>query len=130
MTLDHIDIVLPWPDTMLFPNRRRGSFRKFQPYIEAARRSGFHCARLALGRNTIRLGARNHVRLLFGMPDRRNRDLDGCVGAIKHYLDGIAQALGVDDRVFRPVLLDDCLDREKTGFVLVQIRAGDSKEAA
>lgn len=87
MTLDHIDIVLPWPDTMLFPNRRRGSFRKFQPYIEAARRSGFHCARLALGRNTIRLGARNHVRLLFGMPDRRNRDLDGCVGAIKQDAD-------------------------------------------
>ena len=43
------------------------------------------------------------------------------LGAIKHGLDGIARALGVDDSIFRPVLLDDCLDAKKEGFVMVEI---------
>jgi len=127
MTLDHLHIRLDWPNPLLFPNRRRGSFRKFQPAIESARREGFYAAKQALGCNTIHLGERNHVHILFAMPDRRNRDSDGLHGAIKHHLDGIAKALGVDDRVFRPVTINDCLDAERKGFVLVQICANETR---
>ncbi|OZI57650.1 hypothetical protein [Bordetella genomosp. 4] len=125
MTLDHLTIMLPWPDSLLFPNRRRGNFRKFQPAIESARHSGFYAAKEALGRNQITLGARNHVNLIFGYPNRIKRDLDGCIGAVKHYLDGIARALGVDDQIFRPLFVDDCLDAEKRGFVRIDIFSGD-----
>ena len=44
--------------------------------------------------------------LLFNAPDKRNRDLDGCLSACKAALDGIAQAIGVDDRYFRPITID------------------------
>lgn len=130
MILDHLHIRLNWPDPLLFPNRRRGSFRKFQPAIKAARQEGFYAAKEALGRNTIRLGPRNQVRIMFAMPDRINRDSDGMHGAIKPHLDGIAKALGVDDKVFRPVTIDDCLDQERKGFVLVEITAAETIQEA
>lgn len=121
MNLDRLTITLPWPDKMLFPNARRGSFRKFQPFIESARNIGFYAAKEALGRNAVLISGRTPVKLMFAMPDKRNRDSDGLHGAVKHHLDGIAKALGVDDKVFRPVLIDDCLDTHKRGFVIVEI---------
>ncbi|MEZ2742657.1 hypothetical protein ACBP93_08500 [Paenalcaligenes hominis] len=62
--------------------------------------------------------------IVFFMPDRRRRDVDGMHGAIKHHLDGIAQALGVDDSIFRPVVIDVDLDPAKKGFVLVEVGSG------
>lgn len=121
MIVDRLTITLPWPDSMLFPNRRRGSFRKFQPFIEAARSAGYYAAMEALGRNSMSVSARTPVKITFAMPDKRNRDWDGMAGSIKHHMDGIAKALGVDDRVFRPVSIDDCLDTKKRGFVVVEI---------
>lgn len=123
MILDRLTIILPWPDPMLFPNARRGSFRKFQPFIEAARDIGYYAAKEALGRNVMLLRGRTPVKLTFAMPDKRNRDSDGLHGAVKHHLDGIAKALGVDDKLFRPVTIDDKLDIERHGFVLVEIGA-------
>lgn len=121
MTLDHITIMLPWPHPMLFPNDRRGSYHRFQPHIEAARHTGFYAAKQALGANAVSLSDRSPVKITFAKPNRIRRDLDGMLGAIKHGLDGIARALGVDDSIFRPVLLDDCLDAKKEGFVMIEI---------
>lgn len=42
------------------------------------------------------------LRVTFYPPDRRHRDDDGMIGAFKHYRDGIADGLGIDDRHFRP----------------------------
>jgi len=123
MQLDRLTIILPWPDPMLFPNRRRGSFRKFQPFIAAAREIGYYAAKKALGRNVMPLQGRTPIKLMFVMPDKRNRDSDGLHGSVKHHMDGIAKALGVDDRLFRPVTIDDRLDAERKGFVLVEIGA-------
>jgi crossover junction endodeoxyribonuclease RusA len=36
----------------------------------------------------------------------RHRDLDNCLAAAKPQIDGIADALGVNDRRFRPILVD------------------------
>ncbi len=38
-----------------------------------------------------------HLDITFYPPDRRKRDLDNMLGAIKYGLDGIAKASGVDD---------------------------------
>lgn len=121
MQLDRLTIMLPWPDKMLFPNNRRGSFRKFQPFIAAAREIGYYTTREALGRDSIVLAARTPLRITFGFPNRIRRDMDGLYGACKHFQDGIAKALDVDDSIFRPVVIDDCLDTEKRGFVKVEI---------
>jgi hypothetical protein len=41
------------------------------------------------------------VDLTFIEPDRRPRDIDNLLASCKGLLDGIADALGVDDRCFR-----------------------------
>lgn len=60
--------------------------------------------------------------ITFIAPDNRRRDLDGCHGAIKHYLDGVALALGIDDSQFRPVRLDYQVGA-KPGKVVVRVTA-------
>lgn len=41
------------------------------------------------------------ISYLFLPPDRRARDDDNLIRAMKPYRDGIAEALGVDDKIFR-----------------------------
>ena len=41
----------------------------------------------------------------FVMPDKRLRDTDNCLAAAKAGLDGMADALGVNDRQFQPVII-------------------------
>lgn len=122
MTLDHITIVLPWPDSSLMPNRKNGRhWGNTQSAKVRARQDGYLAAVQARGAHTFIGPERIRAKWTFVAPDRRRRDLDGLYGACKHYQDGIAQALGIDDSVFRPVVLDDCLDRDKRGFIVVEI---------
>jgi crossover junction endodeoxyribonuclease RusA len=100
-------IVLPWPDKRLFPNFKRANhWRKYRDAERDARALGWGLtnealswedrARIAQGDDKIAFQVR------FYPPDRRYRDDDGMIGALKNYRDGVADALGVDDRRFRP----------------------------
>ena len=60
---------------------------------------------------------RAHVR--FFPPDNRNRDEDGMVSSVKSQLDGIADALGVNDGRFR--LSHEVEGVTKGGRVIVEI---------
>lgn len=88
---------------------------------QKARTAGLTLTKTALGTHKIDLSEKEPLRITFYAPDRRRRDVDGMHGAIKHHLDGIAQALGVDDSIFRPVVIDVDLDPAKKGFVLVEV---------
>lgn len=122
MILDSLTIILPWPNPLLFPNAKGGRhWTTFQAQKARARKDGFCATKEALGTNTLILAERTPVRATFVFPDRRNRDIEGCIGAIKHHVDGIAKALGVDDKLFRPWVLDDALDSYGRGFVKVEI---------
>lgn len=99
-------IVLPWPDKRLSPNACIHWRAKVGPR-QAARiaagwaavsAQGFHDvrARLSADDSTI------PVVVTFYPPDARHRDDDNMIGALKSYRDGIADALGVNDRRFRP----------------------------
>ena len=46
------------------------------------------------------------MKITFFTPDARKRDLDNLLAAMKPALDGMAQAIGVDDALFRPLLID------------------------
>lgn len=41
------------------------------------------------------------VNLIFHPPDKHSRDLDNCLAAFKSGLDGIADALGINDKRFQ-----------------------------
>ncbi|MCZ4331083.1 hypothetical protein [Castellaniella denitrificans] len=120
--LDHITIVLPWPDSRLMPNRKNGRhWAGTQAAKARARMDGAMSAKQAVGRNTVCLPEQIPVKITFAAPDRIRRDLDNLHAAMKASLDGIAKALGVDDSRFVPVTLDRVLDAKKEGFVMIEI---------
>lgn len=91
-------IVLPWPDRRLSPNARI-HWRALAPVKKAAKETAYILTKQARARVEPGLIP---MRVTFNAPDRRLRDDDNCIGAFKYYRDGIALALGVDDRAFRP----------------------------
>ena len=122
MKQDRIRIVLPWPDSRLMPNRRNGkAWQSTHAQKVRARQDGYLAAIQARGAGFDTQSDTLPMSITFVAKDRRKRDLDGLYGSLKHYQDGIAQALGVDDSRFRPVTLDYALDAEKKGFVIVEI---------
>jgi crossover junction endodeoxyribonuclease RusA len=109
---------LPWPDRRLFPNAHSRSL--WISGIVREHRQAAYLAAKAEGPITVDdLGA-IPVWVKFMPPDKRRRDLDGMLSACKPYLDGIADALEVNDSWFNPVTLVRC-PPTKGGEVEVEI---------
>ena len=60
------------------------------------------------------------VALIFVPPDRRARDLDNLLASMKSGLDGLADAIGVDDSRWR-LRMEVAEDTIKGGLVLVDV---------
>ena len=116
------ELVLPWPSRDLHPNSRchwakRAKAAKLAR--ETARvltlQAGWHKAKFPEGRL--------HVWIDGYATDRRHRDVDGFLSSLKSSLDGIADALGVNDRLFvpHPWIKDEVV---KGGEVRVRITGG------
>jgi crossover junction endodeoxyribonuclease RusA len=118
-----LTVELPWFNAALAPNRANG--RAWGGL--AATKSKAKADACALMQNAAKgrkLSALEKYPLciMFIAPDNRRRDLDGCHGAIKHYLDGVALALGIDDSQFRPIRLDYQVGA-KPGKVVIEVGA-------
>lgn len=95
------EIVLPWPDRALHPNARV-HWAKRSKAAKAARQSGYVYA-LHAGAYVAEVPDGYLQVWIDGYPpDRRRRDADGLLSSLKPWLDGIADALHVDDRRFVP----------------------------
>jgi len=117
-------ITLPWPDKRLSPNARvhwrvkadaikQARWDASCAVLEAAKGS------LAETRRELADKGRIRLRIEFYPPDARHRDDDNMVGSFKNYRDGIADALGVNDRRFAPEYI--FADPEKPGRVEVSL---------
>lgn len=112
---------LPWPDRRLSPNAR-------EHWSTTARHKRAYRARCrAIGESAgvgVLRGSENavSVHLTFFPPDRRARDMDNMLAAMKSGLDGLADAMGVDDSKWK--LGIEVSDPVKGGIVLVQVRGG------
>ena len=94
-------ITLPWPNRNLFPNAvRRLHWSALAEHRKTARIVGRYLA-IEAGARHRTFPERPEVLVTFNPPDRRKRDDDGCIGALKHYRDGIADAIGIDDANWR-----------------------------
>jgi crossover junction endodeoxyribonuclease RusA len=93
---DPVEVELTWPPAGLFPNRARTqSWRKNGKLAALYRRECW----------ILMKASKAHGRMLkvrFHPPDKRIRDDDGMIAAFKAGRDGVADALQVDDRHFRP----------------------------
>lgn len=97
---------LPFPASVLFPNRKNGKhWTASHDAKVSSRECGYFAAKQARGDFSAGDGA-IPLSIVFVQPDKRRRDLDGMLSAMKPALDGIAQALGVDDSRFRPITID------------------------
>lgn len=89
-------IELPWPPKELSPNARvhwAVRARKAKAYRA-------ECRLLTLMASVAAPEGKALLSLEFVPPDRRARDDDNLVAAFKAGRDGIAEALGIDDRQF------------------------------
>lgn len=97
-------IILQWPSADLSPNSRCHWAKKAKAAKDA--RQAANWATKAAGVRIKGSGAID-LHILFYPPSKRRFDLDGLLSRIKSTLDGIADALGVDDYRFT-IMLERC----------------------
>ena len=127
-----LEITLPWPPSGLSPNSVRGknwavvwaAARRYKAATEAAVMDWLAAGGTRPPAGFIRAEA------VFCPPNRIRRDLDGCLGAMKHALDSVAATLGVDDSVFRPWAVDFGAVVAGRGEVVLRLVAHDPAWAA
>ena len=96
-----ITVTLPWPSPKLTPNfKRRNHWSKYRSAAASYRQACFWQARESLGRS--RFASLERIEISFFPPDLRHRDDDGMIGQFKSGRDGLASAIGIDDKYFRP----------------------------
>lgn len=117
-----VTVILPWPDRKLNPNYSKGRHWTSTTDQRKTARMAAH----VLTSNALHLAKTpDHVgdvalTIVFMAPDKRHRDRDNLLSALKPSLDGIADAMGVNDSQFNPITIS----REfgtKPGSVIVTI---------
>lgn len=96
-----IVIDLPWPPKELSPNQRL----HWAKLATVKRKYRSDCNLLTLAACKQKLAGRHHLALTFFPPDRRARDRDNLLASMKAGLDGVADALGINDREFDPITI-------------------------
>lgn len=115
-------IELPWPAAALSPNRKNGNHWASVHAIKGKRMAGSRIlALLAMQKaGYVPPNGALALKLTFCPPDKRRRDLDNLLAAMKPDFDGISQALGVDDQHFHPLTL--CRgDKVENGCVVLEV---------
>lgn len=94
-----ITVSLPWPSKHLSPNARP-KLREKMRAKKIARETAFALTLETLG--LVGVASVSRIQVQWCQPDRRSRDDDNLIASFKAYRDGIALALKVDDKTFRP----------------------------
>jgi crossover junction endodeoxyribonuclease RusA len=113
-------IILPWPARALSPNFRSRTHWARTKATKKARDDAYLIARAA-GARVPAVESLIAVLLRFEPPTRAARDHDNLLASCKAYLDGIAEAMGVNDSAFRPSI--EIGGTLKGGRVIVTVEA-------
>ena len=97
---DALIITLAWPDSLLSPNRV-ANWRKKATARKVARARAAIATRSGVGSlGAMPPDASLEVSLTFCPPDKRKRDMDNVLSSLKSAIDGMADALSVNDSLF------------------------------
>ncbi len=112
-------LTLPWPPSDLSPNARDHYLRKSR--VTKAYREQAYWLTSGTGLGDFQLTDDGPITLAFTFhpPDRRKRDLDTMLSSVKAGIDGIADALGVNDVRFEYTLKR--AEPVKNGQVVIHI---------
>lgn len=116
------ELILPWPHKDLSPNARK-HWRARQRESKKGRALAYLVA-IEAGLKLAQIPAgRLHLHITFHPPTRRLPDDDNMLARFKPYRDGIADALGIDDKRFisHPLVSTEV---RKGGQVVVRITGG------
>lgn len=108
-------IVLPFPDACL-SGHNTGHWSKKARVVATHRAWAFHATRAA--KATVQEAGDIAITFRFFPPDRRG-DRTNYPNRLKPYIDGIAEALGINDRRFLPAY--EFADPEKPGRIEVRL---------
>jgi crossover junction endodeoxyribonuclease RusA len=90
---------LPFPAKVLWPNGRPAHWAEKARAVKSARKAAWAAA-LAAGVKSLPVGGRYGLAITVYPKTRNAIDADNAVSSLKATIDGIADALGVDDRTF------------------------------
>jgi len=110
---------LSWPPTPLSPNVR-AHWAQRNRHFQAHKQEAFHVARSQGVRPEV-MGAPRLVVTLHP-PDRRRRDMDNVIASLKAAQDGIAEAMALDDSVFRVRWPETFSEPVRGGAVVIEIQ--------
>lgn len=114
-------VELPFPDRRLNPNSSKGKHWAATVALRKAARVDAALLTKAAGASGIFTpGQELALVITFIQPDRRARDRDNLLAACKPMLDGVADALGVNDSQFEPMTIRREYGK-KPGAVVVEI---------
>lgn len=109
-------VTLPWPPKELSPNQKAHWAKK----ARFAKQYRLTCWALTKeAKLEANKDGKIHLEITFFPPDKRHRDADNMVAAIKSGLDGVADALQVNDKRFLPMFI---FSEEVKGMVEIKIQ--------
>jgi len=111
---------LPFPPSELMPNNKNGKHWGATHSVKKKYKEDCFYLTKHSGRDFIDDGEAIRVTLIYLMPDKRQRDVDNLLAASKAGLDGVAEALGVNDSQFQPISVYR-FPGEKPGLLIVQL---------
>jgi len=115
-------IELDFPPMDLFPNRAQGRHWGALYKIKSDYRDA--CTWLAKSQlNGWKHDGKSeiHLKLTYIMPDKRMRDADNCLAASKAALDGLSDALMVNDKLFQPIEIRREFGTKATAKLVIEI---------
>lgn len=119
-----VEIVLSWPDSALMPNRNIGRHWAMRHNAKSAAKNEA-IDQSQKWRGVFPAGAALAVFIKLEPPDRRKRDIDNLLAALKPSIDGMAQGLGINDaQICRTVI--DLLEPTPGGRVLVSVHVHEA----
>jgi crossover junction endodeoxyribonuclease RusA len=113
-------VELDFPPSELFPNKAKGTHWGKLYKIRSDYREGSTWLAKHQIKGWKHLGGQIKLTITFDMPDKRKRDADNCLAAAKGALDGLADALMVNDQLFQPILIYRQAG-EKLGKLIVEV---------
>lgn len=104
-TVTGINLVFPWPDRELSPNARK-NFRQKAKSVSISRQYARFLTLSGQPQLVFSPSARLETTLTFYPPDNRKRDIDNLLASMKSSLDGIFDALEMNDNCVRRTVLE------------------------
>lgn len=117
-----ITVTLPWPDRALWQNARVHWTALRSATRSARQRAHWECQ--SAGIRYLTITGRPLLAWTFHKPPRSRADLPNVIGAQKPAIDGIQDALGIDDNGFRHIWPQDFAENRPGGAVVVTISDG------